>query len=323
MKAAILSAGKPEIAEIEVPSPKPTEILVRMRAASLNRADLHILGGANHGAIGGEGTVLGLEWAGEVVEVGADVPGYRPGDRVMCSGSGAFAELAVADWRRTFHIPPSSMTFEEATCFPIALRTMHNAIVTNGGLRSGQSILIQGASSGVGLMGLQISKILGAGIVIGTSTNPDRRQRLPEYGADYAIDTRNSDWVEEVLARTDGRGVDILIDQLAGPFINQSMRAVAIGGTIVNVGRMAGEQGNFDFNLHSLRQIKYLGVTFRTRSLDEVRVISERAVSDLWPAVAEGRLRLPVDKTYNLAEVAVAFEAMRSNSHFGKIVLVP
>lgn len=323
MKAAVLSGGKPVITTIETPSPKPNEILVRVEAASLNRADLHILAGASHGAIGGEGTVLGLECAGEIVQVGASVSDFRPGDRVMCSGSGAFAEYAATDWRRAFRIPSPSISYVEATCFPIAVRTMHDAIVTNGGLQPGHTILIQGASSAVGLIGLQISKILGASLVIGTSTNAERRDRLCSFGADVAIDPRQIDWVQSVSQRTDGQGVDILIDQLSGPFANQNMKAVRHGGTIVNVGRLADEQGNFDFNLHALRRIKYLGVTFRTRSIEQVHEISRRAEADLAPAIADRRLRLPVDRTYRLSEVSDALSAMDSNLHFGKIVLVP
>ena len=254
-KAAVQSEAGPTIADIEVPRPKATEILVKVRASSLNRADLGLIAGGTHGAVGGRGSALGLEWAGDVVEVGADVQGFRVGDRAMCSGIGGFADFAVADWRRCFPFPSAAMSYEEGACLPIALRTMHNAIVTTGQLKAGQSILIQGASSAVGLMGLQVAKLTGAAVVIGTSTKPDRRARLADYGADVALDTGKPGWVEELLAHTDGRGVDVLVDMLAGPLINDNMRSTSVGGTMVNVGRMAGETGTFDFNLHSMRRI--------------------------------------------------------------------
>lgn len=321
MRAAILTASGPALVETERPRPKASEILVKVRASSLNRADLLLIDGKSHGLQGGVGTPLGLEWAGDVVEVGVDVSAFRPGDRVMCSGAGAFAEYAVADWRRAFLFPSQGMDYETAACLTVALRTTHVAMVTHGQLQAGQSVLVLGASSGVGLMCLQAAKVLGAGLVIGTSTNAERRARLADFGADLALDSGEAGWVEQVLARTGGRGVDLVVDFLAGPLINDSMRATALGGRIVNVGRMAGESGVFDFDLHSMRRIQYLGTTFRTRTPEEVGVIGEQVKADLWPALQAGRLRLPIDVRLPLAQVAEACELMRRNAHFGKIVL--
>ena len=321
MRAAIRTASGLKIAEVDRPAPEPTEILVRVRASSLNRADLALVDGRSHGAHGGEGTVLGLEWAGDVIEVGALVTAYQSGDRVMCSGIGGFAEFAVTDWRRTFPFPARAMDYEAGACLPIALRTTHTAIVATGQLQRGQSVLVLGASSGVGLMSLQVGKLLGAGLVIGTSTNPERRPRLKEFGADIALDSNDRSWVEQVLEHTSGRGVDLLVDFLAGPLINDSMRAVALGGRIVNVGRMAGETGTFDFDLHSMRRIQYLGTTFRTRSADEIGAIAERVRADFWPALEAGQLGVPIDVRLPLERVAEACDLMRRNTHFGKIVL--
>jgi NADPH2:quinone reductase len=321
MKAAIVGENGLTIAEVPAPRPKENEVLVRVRAAGLNRADLAIAAGHRHGAQGGPGAVAGLEWAGEVVEVGAAVPELRPGDRVMCSGAGGYAEYAVADWGRTARIPDRNMSFEEASTLPVALQTMHDALVTNGGLAAGQAVLIQGASSGVGLMALQIAKAKGAALVIGSSTNAERRARLAEFGADLAIDSRSEGWVEAVLKATGGNGVDLIVDQVSGPVMNQNMRATRILGRVVNVGRLGGMRGEFDFDLHALRRIHYVGVTFRTRSVEEVREINRRMRVDLWPAVEAGRLRLPIDRVFGLDAAAEAQAHMRANRHFGKIVL--
>lgn len=322
MRAAVQAgADGAQMRTVAVPAPGATELLVRVRASSLNRADLGLAAGHAHGASGGPGTVLGLEWAGEVVAVGEAVTDHAVGDRVMCSGLGGFAEYAVADCRRTFPLPTPSMDWSQAACLPIALRTMHDALATQGGLRAGQSVLIQGASSGVGLMALQIARQLGAGLVIGTSTTDARRARLAEFGAHVALDTGTPDWVDAVLAHTQGRGVDVVIDQLSGPYASLNLRAAAIGGCVVNVGRMAGQTAPFDFETHSLRRIRYVGVTFRTRTLDEVAVIGERVKADLWPALVAGRLRLPVDAVLPLEQVPQALDRMRSNAHFGKIVI--
>lgn len=321
MKALIQHEDGFRLADIELPEPGPEEVLVRVRACALNRADLGMLAGQKHGAVGGAGTVLGMEWAGEVVRVGDAVTSCRPGDRVMCSGKGGFAEYAVADQGRAMLIPSADMSDEQAACLPVALQTMHDALASNGQLRPGQSVLIQGASSGVGLMGLRIAKLLGAGLVIGTSTNVQRRERLAEFGADVALDSSDPAWVDRVLELTGGRGVDLVIDQLSGSVANQNLRATAILGRIVNVGRLAGKEHAFDFDLHALRRISYVGVTFRTRSVEEVREINRRMMADLLPALQGGMLHLPIDATYSLAEADQAFDRMRRNAHFGKIVL--
>jgi NADPH:quinone reductase len=321
MKAAVVGEKGLEIRDVPRPEPKANEVLVRVRAAGLNRAELAVAAGHRHGTVGGAGTVVGLEWSGEVAAVGAEVKGVKPGDRVMCSGSGGYAEYAVCDWGRVSPIPANNMTFPQAATLPVALQTMHDALVSNGRLKSGESVLIQGASSGVGLMGLQIAKLKGARLVIGTSTSAERRARLKEFGADLALDSRDAAWPDEVAKATGGKGVDLIIDQISASVANQNMKAAAILGRIVNVGRLGGMKAEFDFDLHALKRIDYIGVTFRTRSLDEVRAIVRRMREDLWDAIEAGKLHLPIDRTFPLEEAAAAQAHMRANAHFGKIVL--
>ncbi|HUC65557.1 MAG TPA: zinc-binding dehydrogenase [Stellaceae bacterium] len=321
MKAAVVGEKGIEIRDVPRPEPKANEVLVRVRAAGLNRAELAVAAGHRHGAVGGAGTVIGLEWSGEVAAVGAEVKGVKPGDRVMCSGSGGYAEYAVCDWGRVSPIPANNMTFPQAATLPVALQTMHDALVSNGRLKSGESVLIQGASSGVGLMGLQIAKLKGAQLVIGTSTSAERRARLKEFGADLALDSRDAEWPDAVAKATGGKGVDLIIDQVSASVANQNLKAAAVLGRIVNVGRLGGMKGEFDFDLHAMKRIDYIGVTFRTRSLDEVRAIVRRMREDLWDAIEAGKLHLPIDRTFPLEEAAAAQAHMRANAHFGKIVL--
>jgi NADPH:quinone reductase len=320
MKAGVATEQGLALGDIPQPRPKPHEVLVKVRAAGLNRADLTTARGLPHGSHGGIGAAVGIEWAGEVVETGAEVKGYKPGDRVMCSGTGGYAEYAVSDWGRV-NAMPDGMDFEHAATLSVALMTLHNALVTAGRLRKDESVLIQGASSGVGLMGLQIAKLMGAKPVIGSSTNDARRARLKEFGADLAVDTRDPAWPEQVLKATGGKGVDVVVDMLSGPVVAQTMKATALLGRIVNVGRLAGIKAEFDFDLHALRRIDYIGVTFRTRTLEEVREISRRMRADLWDAVTAGKLTLPIDRRFPLDEAVAAHAHMRENKHFGKIVL--
>jgi NADPH:quinone reductase len=320
MKAFVYGADGAAITDVAKPSPKGTQVLVQVRACGLNRADLGLAKGHVHGSAGGIGTVLGMEWAGEVAEVGPETIGVKVGDRVMGSGPAAFAEFTLADHGRLFHIP-QSMGFEDAATLPIALTTMHNAVVTNGALKAGQSALIQGASSGVGLMALQIAKLKGAKTVIGSSTDAHRRARLKEFCADLAVDSSDPGWVDQVLKATGGQGVDLIVDQVSGKVANQNLAATRIKGRIVNVGRLGGTHGDFNFDLHAARRINYIGVTFRTRSIAEIRDIFGEVRKDIWPAVASGKLKLPIDKVFPFTDIANAFEHMEANRHLGKIVV--
>ena len=320
MKAGVATEQGLALRDIQQPRPKPNEVLVRVRAASLNRADLTTARGLPHGSHAGIGAPVGLEWAGEVVETGAEAKGYSAGDRVMCSGTGGYAEFAVSDFGRVNPMP-DGLSFEQAATLPVALITLHNALVTAGRLHAPDSVMIQGASSGVGLMGLQIAKLRGAGLVIGTSTNAERRGRLKEFGADLAIDTNEPGWPEAVLRATGGKGVNVVVDMLSGPVVAQTMKATAVLGRIVNVGRLAGARAEFDFDLHALRRIDYIGVTFRTRTLEEVREINRRMRADLWDAVTAGKLALPIDRRFALDAAVEAQAHMRANRHFGKILL--
>jgi len=321
MKAIVVGEAGVAYSDVEKPKPGPDQVLVEVRASTLNRADLAVASGQAHGRLGGVGTVVGLEWAGDVVEVGANVSEVNLGDRVMCAGNGGLAEFAVADRGRVQKIPDRNFSYAMASTLPVALNTMHNAIVTRGRLAEGESILIQGASSGVGLMAMQLAKHKGAGLVVGSSTNAARREKLAEYGADLVIDSSDSKWADQVLEATGGKGVDLIIDQISAGVANDNMKAAAILGRIVNVGRLGGAKGEFDFDLHALRRIEYIGVTFRTRSVEEVREIGRLMRADLWDAVVSGELRLPIDRTFPLSEGHEALDYMKSNAHFGKIVL--
>ncbi|MBR1136430.1 MAG: zinc-binding dehydrogenase [Bradyrhizobium sp.] len=320
MKAYVYGAQGAAITDVAKPTPTGTQVLVRVRACGLNRADLGMTKGHAHGAAGGVGTVLGMEWAGEVAELGPDAKGLKVGDKVMGSGAAAFAEYTLADHGRLFHAP-SNMNFDEAATLPIALTTMHNAVVTNGALQPGQRVLIQGASSGVGLMAMQIAKLKGASLVIGSSTDATRRARLTEFGADLAIDSSDPAWVDQVREATAGEGVDLIVDQVSGSVANQNLAATKVLGRIVNVGRLGGTHADFNFDLHAARRITYVGVTFRTRSIAEIREIFAEVKRDIWGSVESRTLRLPIDSVFAFDDIGRAFARMEENKHLGKIVV--
>lgn len=321
MKAAVLGTAGIEVREVAIPSLKPSEVLVRTGAASLNRADLLIAAGMAHGFASKPGMILGGECAGVVDAVGSEVVDLKIGDRVAGSAAGAFSEYVAMDSGRAYKLSGTMLSYEKATCFPYAVQMMHDAIVGVGRLQRGESVLIQGASSGVGLLGMQIAKLKGASIVLGTSSNDERRLRLKEFGCDLAIDPRVGTWPDEVRAATGNKGVDLIVDQVSAGMANANMQAAAVRARIINVGRLGGMEGTFDYDLHALKRINYIGVTFRTRSVDEYRAIVRAATEDLWADVEAGVLVMPIDRVFALDDVAAAFDHMRANAHLGKIVL--
>ncbi len=321
MRAVTVVESGVQIVDVDTPSPKDSEVLVKVHSCGLNRADMVVADGGAHGAAGGPGTIIGMEFSGEIIKCGENVKNFSIGDRVMCSGTSAWAEYAIADYGRVIKIPDNNMDFVTASTLPIALATMHNAIITIGNFIKGQTILIQGASSGVGLMGLQIAKNLGAKLVIGTSTKPEKFDKLKSIGADLVVNSKDKDWVDQVLSATNNEGVDLIVDQLSGYTTNDNMKASKIKGKIVNVGRLAGGNTEFNCDIHALRRINYHGVTFRTRSISEIRDVYSKMWTDLSDLVVTGKLSLPIDKIFQFNDVADALSCMRANQHFGKLVL--
>ena len=318
MKAGIASPNGIAIQDVPEPTPGPADLLIKVKAIGLNRADL----GAAKAAASGDGKPIGIEFAGEVVATGSAVEGFDNGDRIMCHATGSHGEFALCDYRRALKIP-DGMSFETAATLPVGLNTLHNALVTAGRLKPGENVLVQGASSGVGIIGLQMAKRLGAKFVIGTSTNDIRRARLTEFGADLALNTADPDWPAQVLKATQGHGLDLTVDMLSGPTVNQTMRCTALRGRIVNIGRLAGAKAEFDFDEHARRRIDHIGVTFRTRNIEEVHDIMVRMRDDLWDHVKAGRIGVPIDKTFRLSEASEAHSYVRANKHFGKVLLIP
>jgi NADPH2:quinone reductase len=321
MKAGVASPDGVVIKDVEQPKPKPTDILVKVKAIALNRADLgSARGDTSHGASAGK--PIGGEFSGDVIEVGSEVRDWKVGDRVMCHSPGSHAEYAVSDYGRAMRVP-DGMSYETAATLPIGLNTLHNALITAGRMKAGENVMVQGASSGVGIIGLQVAKLMGAGFVVGTSTDDARRARLKEFGADLAVNTKDADWPDQVLKATGGKGLNLTVDMLSGPVVSQTMKCTALLGRIVNIGRLAGMKAEFDFDLHARNRIDYIGVTFRTRTVEEVRDILNKMRADLYDIVKAGKIKVPVDTTYSLAEARAGHEHMRANKHFGKILLIP
>ena len=323
MKAVTLGDDGVEIKELPNPEPTSEQVLVKVKSCGLNRSDLLETQGQSFGHTGGDTKIIGGEFAGEIVELGEGVEDLKVGDKVMCRGGSGWAEYAVANHKRAIKFNPEQISWEQAASIQGNLQTMHDAIVTNGKFISGQSVFIQGASSGVGIIGLQIAKALGASLVLGSSTNQNKLSKLSSYGADILIDTSKENWLDKVLDVTEGKGVDVLIDMLSGDFVNKNMEATKINGHFINIGRLAGMNGNFNYDLHAKRRLHYVGTTGRTRSVEENLDVARVANKDLWDHVVDGKIRHVIFKTFRLNEASDALNIMNENRHFGKLVLLP
>ena len=323
MKAVTLGDDGVEIKDLPNPEPTSEQVLVKVKSCGLNRSDLLETQGQSFGHTGGDTKIIGGEFAGEIVELGEGVEDLKVGDKVMCRGGSGWAEYAVANHKRAIKFNPEQISWEQAASIQGNLQTMHDAIVTNGKFISGQSVFIQGASSGVGIIGLQIAKALGASLILGSSTNQNKLSKLSSYGADILIDTSKENWLDKVLDVTEGKGVDVLIDMLSGDFVNKNMEATKINGHLINIGRLAGMNGNFNYDLHAKRRLHYVGTTGRTRSVEENLDVARVANKDLWDHVIDGKIRHAIFKTFSLDDAKLALNIMNENKHFGKLVLLP
>lgn len=325
MKAVCIEPvdGNPELflRDVPKPMPGPNEVLVRVQAAGVNFADLYRA--AKHFGEGGEpsaAAVAGLEMAGEVVTLGSAVSGVAVGDRVMALAAATYAEYCCVDYRVVMRVP-DSMSWTDAAATPAAFATAHDAIATNGELVRGETVLIQAASSGVGIAAVQIARHLGAGLVIGTSGSPAKLERLAALGLQHGIDSKARDFADAVLEITSGRGADVIIENIGGETLPGDVRCAAVKCRIVNVGRLGRWTGEINLDEHSRKRIKLIGVTFRTRSVEEHAEVMKRATDALMPALVSGALRPVVDRVFPLSAASEAQAYMKSGKHFGKIVL--
>ena len=310
-----------EVREVEMPIPGPRQLLIRVRAAALNRADLYMLEGSYQPNTKTQTVyTAGLELAGEVEAVGTDAQDFAVGERVMGSTLGAFAAYALLDHRHAIAVP-ESLGWAEAAALPVGLSTAHDALVTQAGVKAGDSVLVVGATSSVGLLAVELARALGADPVIATTTSGRKGGNLKAAGAHFVINTATENLADGVDDATGGVGVDIALDHVGGQPFAELFMATRIGGTIVNIGRLAGPQCTINLDQLSFRRLKVRGTTFSVRSAEERAEVCAALIPDALPAVAAGRLKPVIDTVFRFEEAQRAAERMRSNEAVGKLVL--
>ncbi len=308
--------GYSELRDIPLPSPGPGEVLVKVHASAINRGELTGIRKARKG----EASVGGLEFAGEVIESGEGATAYVKGDAVMGQFRACHAEYLAIDQRLLLPVP-KGLAWEEAAAFPNCYVTAHDALITNAGLQAGETVMITAASSGIGVASLQIAAAFGASVIIGTSRQQAKLDRLSPYGMTLGIDSSDSGLSKTVLQATDGRGVDIVIDCVGGQMLEENMNSLALLGRFVSVGRLGAKSAPIDLDLLALKRLKLIGVTFRTRTLQDRIECTQRCGQDLLPLLAAGKIKPVVAEVFPVEKIADAQRLMESDAHIGKIVL--
>jgi putative PIG3 family NAD(P)H quinone oxidoreductase len=316
MKAVIAQDGQPVIVEIPSPEPKADEVLVQVKATALNRADL-LQAQGNYPPPPGWPDALGLEFSGEILQIGSAVEGYSPGQRVMALvGGGGYAEQAVAPAAHIMPIP-RHLSFEEAAGIPEVFLTAYSNMVELAGLSAGETVLIHAGASGVGLAAIQIARTIGATVIV-TASQP-KHAICQQYGAELVIDYQSHNFADEILKRFEG--VDVVVDMVGAPYWDDNMRVLNKWGRLVFIGLMGGSKHTIDFRTIMQKRLSIMGSTLRNRTYER----KARLIGNFWRWAEmhfeAGDLEPVIWRVLPLADVAQAHELMRNNQNAGKIVL--
>jgi NADPH2:quinone reductase len=324
MKALrITRPGGPEVLEIADaprPEPKADELLVRVRAAGVNRADLLQRRGHYPPPPGYPEDIPGLEYAGEVSALGSDVRHFRVGQRVFgLTAGGAQAEFLTTPEVLALSTP-ESLTDVEAGAIPEAYVTADDALFANGSLGAGDTVLVHAVGSGVGIAATQIAKSIGCR-VFGTSRSPQKLERAVELGLDVPIDVTTQLFDDVVMRATHGRGVDVIIDFVGADYFERNLNALAEQGRLVLVSTLSGAKVQLPIDVLMRKRLRLAGTMLRRRSTEEKTAATRAFVDRVLPLLANRAIAVPIDRVFPLSEAAAAHRYMEENKNFGKIVL--
>lgn len=319
---AITGKGGPDVLQVcEVPVPEagPGQVLIKVAASGVNRPDVLQRKGV-YPAPKGHSELPGLEVAGTIAATGPGVTRFKSGDRVMAlTNGGGYAAYCLADEGVTLPIP-AGMDDATAAAIPETFFTVWHNVIERGALKAGETILIHGGTSGIGVTAIQLAKAFGAR-VIATAGSAEKCAACLSLGADRAIDYKQEDFAEVIKAETHGKGVDVILDMVGGDYIDKNIRALADDGRLVNIAYLNGSKAEIDFMRVMLKRLTITGSTLRVRS-EAVKAGIARAVEEkALPLIASGKIKVLIDSTFPLERAADAHARMESSQHIGKIVL--
>jgi putative PIG3 family NAD(P)H quinone oxidoreductase len=308
-----------KLGDVPTPALHSGSIRIRVVATAVNRADLLQRKGL-YPPPSGESEILGLECAGEVAEVAADVDGWRVGDRAMALlAGGGYAEQVVVAAGSAMKVP-ESLTLEEAAGFPETFLTVFLNVFRLAALPEGGSALVHGGGSGIGTAAIQLVKAAG-GTVIVTAGSAEKCARCVELGADAAVNYRSEDFAAVVRERTHGEGVDVVLDSIGAPYLERNLSALSLGGRLVLIGLMGGAKSEISLGSLLVRRLQLIGSTLRTRPNEEKAALVAAFESRFGPALEKGAIRPVIDRVLPLVDAAEAHRVVQASEHFGKVVL--
>lgn len=315
-------AGGPEVIEVEtapLPVPGAGQVLVEVAAAGINRPDCLQRGG-NYPPPPGATNVPGLEISGKIVGVGPGVDAKHIGEKICALViSGAYAEYAVADLPLCLPIP-KSLSLLEAGGIPENYYTVYDNVFTRGRLAKGETILIHGGSSGIGSTAIQLAKQAGARVITTVGTD-EKCDFCRSIGADHAINYRTHDFAAEVKALTEGKGVEIILDMVGGPYIQKNINSLALEGRLVQIAFLQPSKNEIDLMPLMLKRLTITGSTLRARSVPLKAAIAEKLRAEIWPMLEAGTVKPVIHKVFPLEQAREAHALMESSAHVGKIML--
>ena len=319
MKAVIAEDGQPlTLGDFEKPALNSGEVLVKVAASGLNRADLVQRRGA-YPPPKGASPIMGLEISGTIVEIGEGVSRFKTGDRVAALlAGGGYAEYAAVDEGSLFPVP-DGMDMVNAACFPEALMTVWANVFDRVNLKSGEAFLCHGGTSGIGVMALQMARLAGASKIYATAGSEEKCTLAKELGADRAINYKTEDF--ETVIKEDG-GVDVTLDMVGGDYIQKNISVSKPDGRIINIAYMNGFTAELNFAPVLMKRLTLAATTLRARPVDEKRRIRDAVEKDFWPHVVSGKIRPVLEQAFPVADAEDAQALMAKGGHSGKIVLV-
>ncbi|GAA6618835.1 NAD(P)H-quinone oxidoreductase [Scytonema sp. NUACC26] len=325
MWAVILEEyGNSEVLQLkEIPNLEPErgEVRVQVHASALNRADIEQRKGNYPPPTPSEHEIPGLEFAGVVDKLGAEVSNWRIGDRVFgLLSAGGYAEQVLTHERMLMPIPPN-LTFEQAAAIPEVFFTAYDALTDKANFQAGDTVLIHAGASGVGIAAIQLARVMGASLILTTSRTNWKLEKCRALGATYTINTAEAEFDRVVLDATASRGVDIILDFVGAEYLEKNLNAAALGGRIVQIATLSGSSTQINLQKVLSKRLRLQGTTLRSRPFEQKMTLTQTFAKQILPLFVDGKIKPLIDRSFQLKDVAEAHRYMEDNSNVGKIVL--